>query len=202
MASGYYPCLRCDIKGISVATTSPVDFKCIQYTSFNNTDATAVTYIQDVKKAKQNAGSVAVACPKGHPAFHQLNVPECSTGDYMHTVFHGPIVEDIKIVVKLKQLSNELNLTIAQVKWPTELSGRILRTTQDFELYKATEWKNLMFYIVIPIFTELVTNSNLSEAEKKTAEQCQNILMGISAVLMLIKDVSYFLHRSKTDSCF
>jgi hypothetical protein len=128
-------------------------------------------------------------CAKGPVAFTSLFVPECVTSDVMHTVYYGPIHDDLKCLLKNKVLIELFDEVIATTLWPSELKNRKLRPISEINLYKASEWKTLILYITVPVLSKFLLDSkNISEILKK---QCKNILHGVSALLLLMKDVSY-----------
>uniref|UniRef100_A0AC34FAY7 Uncharacterized protein n=1 Tax=Panagrolaimus sp. ES5 TaxID=591445 RepID=A0AC34FAY7_9BILA len=194
MQSGYCPCPRCKVKGL-IYSMMPNNKDNVlgqrvgdsmQYSQFENEITTTKSYLEDLKTSQTLIKGAAEVCPKGPVAFTSLFVPECVTSDVMHTVYYGPIHDDLKCMLKDKILNQLFNNVIADVLWPSELSSRKLRSTSDINLYKASEWKNFILYIAVPVLSKfLLQSQNISANLRK---QCENVLQGISALLLLMKD--------------
>lgn len=160
-----------------------------EYNRFENTMATTVTYIGNIRKVEAASNKTTIACPKGYAAFPELSLPECVTSDVMHTIYGGPLRDDLLVLFKNKELFQLFDSAIANTKWPIELSGRKLRSLSESNLYKASEWKSIILYVSVPVLCEFTKKVYLP-SEAKLFKQCENILLGISAILLLMKDVS------------
>uniref|UniRef100_A0AC34FPR8 Uncharacterized protein n=1 Tax=Panagrolaimus sp. ES5 TaxID=591445 RepID=A0AC34FPR8_9BILA len=105
---GYTPCLRCDVVGEKIGTQIHFSNREIQTT-------TRSSYYQLLNKSlsseqKKTNEHISV---KGKSPFDQiLRIPECITGDIMHSGYYGPLKNDFVEILKIKLVKTAFDDTI------------------------------------------------------------------------------------------
>uniref|UniRef100_A0A914QSX9 Uncharacterized protein n=1 Tax=Panagrolaimus davidi TaxID=227884 RepID=A0A914QSX9_9BILA len=105
---GYTPCLRCDVVGTRTGNL-------IQLSNRETLKATASSYqnllkqsLSDEQRKTDEQNSV-----KGKSAFDQiLRIPECITGDIMHSGYYGPLKNDFAEILKIKSVRKAFDESI------------------------------------------------------------------------------------------
>uniref|UniRef100_A0AC34G5C7 Uncharacterized protein n=1 Tax=Panagrolaimus sp. ES5 TaxID=591445 RepID=A0AC34G5C7_9BILA len=184
---GYCPCVRCHIVGVKNGS----------YIQFDNRNFQTVTppiyrkMLQHFIDGNCNKNS----CIKGKSAFSEiLRIPECVTGDIMHTGYYGPLRDNLTGVLKNKTIAKKFDDTINKLNLPIELSNRKLRDTSEANLYKASEWKAVLFYLSVIVLPDFIVENNMTGKNREEKFNIQkkkivNILQGIAALECLMQDI-------------